>query len=952
MDRGIKMDALPRILVIEDDPGLLLKTSQCLRKAGYPVLEAESGVEGLRLAGEHLPDLILLTEDLSDIAYDTVCVRIKQDPVMTGSLVVILTTHAPDSVECVMLARKADGVIRRSIPDHDFLSRIETILRIEHTLPAQSMMNNQSILTAVVENTDTSVWAVDQQYRLLFSNSVFREECRTGFGREIALGESVLLEILPQSECEEWQKYYNRAFLGEQYNFERRRKYCATTLWNEYHCSPIINEEGHSIGAVVVAYNITERKRAEEARQRRAEELAALQATVLEITVRQKLPDLLQTIVERAVALLGATSGGMYLCIPHSKTVRCVVSYNTSRDYTGTVLAYGEGAAGTVAVTGEPLIVDDYRVWDNRAAVYEEDQPFSALLCAPMLWQDQVTGVIDVLDDMDNRHFTEDDLALLMQFASHASIAVENTRLFEAAQNEISERMRIEAALRQSEARTRSILQVAPIGIGLVSSRILLDVNGYLCKITGYARDELIGKNARVLYPSDTEYDYVGTEKYRQIQAGGTGSVETHFRRKDGEIIDVLLSSTPLDPDDLPAGVTFAVLDITERKRMEMQLVEERNLLRTVIDNLPDYIYAKDTESRFVLGNSASMHSTGLEVPEELLGKRDFDFYPRELAEQYFADEQKVIQSGEALIEHEEPFVDHATGRQGWQTTTKVPLRDGSGKIVGIVGIGRDITERKQAEKVLRTYSEQLEEMVETRTRALQDAQEKLVRREKLAVLGQLAGGVGHELRNPLGAIKNAAYFLHMVLENPNNEVREMLRTLEHEVGIAEKIISGLLDFATTKSPERHRVHVNDVIKEALSRVTLPTAPTVQVSLQFQDDLPAILADHNQLIQIFSNLILNGVQAMPDGGHLIIKTSLDDSGCVRVSITDTGLGIPEDNRKKLFEPLFTTKTGGVGLGLVVVKTLVEGHGGTVVVESQVGKGSTFKVKLPVQKSTR
>ena len=348
-------------------------------------------------------------------------------------------------------------------------------------------------------------------------------------------------------------------------------------------------------------------------------------------------------------------------------------------------------------------------------------------------------------------------------------------------------RMRIEAALRQSEARTSRILRVAPIGIGLVSSRVLLEVNDYLCKITGYARDELIGKNAQSCILLTLIMNMLVRRSTGRSRWAGQERWRRNLERKDGEIIDVLLSSTPLDPDDLSVGVTFTMLDITERKRMEMQLVEERNLLRTVIDNLPDYIYAKDTESRFVLGNIATMRSTGLAIPEELLGKRDFDLYPRELAEQYFADEQKVVRSGEALIEHEEPFVDHTTGRQGWQTTTKVPLRDGSGKIVGIVGIGRDITEHKQAEKVLRTYSEQLEEMVETRTRALQDAQEQLVRREKLAVLGQLAGGVGHELRNPLGAIKNAAYFLNMVLENPNKEVREMLRTLEHEVGVAEK---------------------------------------------------------------------------------------------------------------------------------------------------------------------
>jgi len=198
---------------------------------------------------------------------------------------------------------------------------------------------------------------------------------------------------------------------------------------------------------------LQEHKRAEAALRRRADELAALQATVLEIAAPHDLPALLHTIVERAAQLLGARSGGMYLCDPGRREVRCVVSYNTLHDYTGTILAYGEGAAGTVAQTGAPLIIDDYRVWRKRAAVYDEQQPFTAVLSAPMIWQGQVIGVIHVLDDVESKHFTEADLALLTLFANHAAIAVENTRLYEAAQNEIAERKQAEETLRESEER-------------------------------------------------------------------------------------------------------------------------------------------------------------------------------------------------------------------------------------------------------------------------------------------------------------------------------------------------------------------------------------------------------------------------------------------------------------------------------------------------------------------
>jgi signal transduction histidine kinase len=261
--------------------------------------------------------------------------------------------------------------------------------------------------------------------------------------------------------------------------------------------------------------------------------------------------------------------------------------------------------------------------------------------------------------------------------------------------------------------------------------------------------------------------------------------------------------------------------------------------------------------------------------------------------------------------------------------------------------------EREQAEEALKEYSERLEEMVEERTQELRETQEQLIRKEKLAVLGQMAGGVGHELRNPLGAISNAVYFLSMVLEEPDPEVKETLEILQKEVKTSEMIINSLLDFARAKPPTRRRVNINDVVQEALSRTAVPE--NVEVVSQLDEALPIILADPDQLAQVFGNLILNAIQAMPEGGQLVVKTSevsekLPKSEWVAVSIADTGVGIPEENLGKLFEPLFTTKAKGVGLGLAVVKSLVDGHGGTIEVESETGVGTTFTVRLPISVS--
>ena len=207
-----------------------------------------------------------------------------------------------------------------------------------------------------------------------------------------------------------------------------------------------------------------------------------------------------------------------------------------------------------------------------------------------------------------------------------------------------------------------------------------------------------------------------------------------------------------------------------------------------------------------------------------------------------------------------------------------------------------------------------------------------------------LAGGVSHELRNPLGAIKNAAYFLNMVLEKPEPEVKESLKILEKEVATSERIISSLLDLSRPRSPIRRKVDINDLVQGALSRSSIPE--NIEVVHQPDEALPVILADPDQLIQVFQNIILNAAQAMPEGGRLSLGSEVPGPEWVTVSITDTGVGIPEENLGKLFEPLFTTRARGMGLGLAVIKALVEGHGGRIEVESEVGKGSTFKVRLP------
>ncbi|CAB1369331.1 ATP-binding protein [Denitratisoma oestradiolicum] len=238
-----------------------------------------------------------------------------------------------------------------------------------------------------------------------------------------------------------------------------------------------------------------------------------------------------------------------------------------------------------------------------------------------------------------------------------------------------------------------------------------------------------------------------------------------------------------------------------------------------------------------------------------------------------------------------------------------------------------------------------LEEKVAERTRQLVDTQDELVRKEKLAVLGQVAGSVGHELRNPLGVMSNAVYFLQTVLSEADPTTKEYLGIIKDEIVGAERIVADLLDSVRTKPPNPEKTGVNELITRTLHKCTVPDG--VSVTLDIPDNLPPMLVDPLQIHQVFRNLISNGIDAMAEGGTLEIRASEDrQAKAIIVSVRDGGCGMTPEHLAKLFQPLYTTKARGIGLGLVVVKNLIQANGGTVAVQSERDVGTTFTVTLP------
>ncbi len=267
---------------------------------------------------------------------------------------------------------------------------------------------------------------------------------------------------------------------------------------------------------------------------------------------------------------------------------------------------------------------------------------------------------------------------------------------------------------------------------------------------------------------------------------------------------------------------------------------------------------------------------------------------------------------------------------------------DAKGKAQVVVGVDQDVTEQKLAEEKIQQYSKHLEELVEKRTRQLQ-------KKERLAAIGETAGMVGHDIRNPLQAITGNVYLIKTELENlrqneSTKNIVDCLESIEEGIGYINKIVADLQDYSRPLNPEFQEVGLANLISDVIKLITFPDNVKLVLNIK---PLRPISLEPTFTRRALTNLINNAIQAMPNGGKLEI-TAHQEKDNITIVVTDTGVGIPDEMKKKLFTPMFTTKAKGQGLGLAVVKRLVEAQSGSISFESKVGEGTKFKVKLPIE----
>lgn len=604
--------------------------------------------------------------------------------------------------------------------------------------------------------------------------------------------------------------------------------------------------------------------------------------------------------------------------------------------------------SSTEAIIGEDLhgVVSSWNAGAQTIFGFTADemigQPVSQLI-PPGLQSEERELFNRVLDGERVEHYettrARKDGTLVAVSVSLSPIRGANERIIAASQiiHDISERQRADAALRESESRFRAMADSAPIMIWMAGpDQLFTFFNKAWLNFSGgrMARNVGDGWSAGV-HPEDLascarilDDAYAGRRTFE---------MEYRLRRGDGEYRWVLDTGAPrVSPDGTFLGYIGSCLDITERKLAAEMLRKERGFLRQVIDVDPNLVFAKDAEGRFTLVNQAVADAFGTTV-ENIIGKTDADFNPNPAEVAHFRrrDEQ-VMQSQQELLIPEETLTT-ANGKVLWLQTVKRPLLDERGVATQILGSATDITERKRAEFELAAQRNELAHLA------------------RVAMLGELSGSLAHELNQPLTAILANARAAQRFLaqENPDlKEVHEILQDIVNDDKRAGEVISGLRLLLKKGEMERQPIEINAIVSEVLRLMRSDLLnSSVIANIELAPGLPNAYADRVQVQQVLINLIANACEAMSEvvasSRQLIVRTALTVEREICVSVSDMGTGISDRHLSRLFDPFFTTKPQGLGLGLSVCRTILDGQGGRLWAANNTTRGATFYFTLPV-----
>ncbi len=516
---------------------------------------------------------------------------------------------------------------------------------------------------------------------------------------------------------------------------------------------------------------------------------------------------------------------------------------------------------------------------------------------------------------------------------AHLQELNEEFQLNEELEKRVTERTQ---ELKDSEGRLSAIVNTAVDGIITINEKgLITSFNPAAEKMFGYSKDEVLCKNVSVLMPSPfrQEHDqylqnYYHTGKQRFMNQRR----EVVAKRKDGSVFPVGISvgETYLENERLFTGL---IRDITEQKQAQEELVKNQNLLKAIVEGTSDAMFVKDIEGRYLLCNSTVTQMLG-KPKEEILYKKDSDLFPPDNALQMRKTDQHIL-AEDALITFEETIEFEGVHRTF--ITTKGVYRDEHGKVNGSFGISRDITEQKLMEQRLR-------------------------QRQKMEAIGSLAGGIAHDFNNLLFGMLGYVEMLQESMPMESRDRKDLAKVIQAG-NRAKDLVRQILTFSRQTEEAVSSLIVGPILKEALKllRSTLPS--TIEICTELDSSVARISGNPTQIHQIIMNLCTNASYAMePNGGILkvglkeidiapqfAVLHDMQEGTYLQLTVSDTGSGMSQETLDRIFEPFFTTKPigEGTGMGLAVVHGIVKNHGGTIVVKSKEGKGTTFHIFFPI-----
>ena len=667
---------------------------------------------------------------------------------------------------------------------------------------------------------------------------------------------------------------------------------------------------------------LQERLRAEEKLQRQTQYLIALHETTLGLVDRLEVRPLLESILTRACQLVDTQTGTLEMVLPDSSALVQELGYGFSAQFNGELIYKGSGVSGNVWASGKTIVVQNYQDWENNIPKYVSAGVHS-IMGVPLKSGQVVVGVLALAHTETGKTFTTEQQTLLERFAALASVALDNARLYEQAQKELQERRNTESALRSSEELFRKVFHASPVAILITSLEegLVIEANEAYWKLTGLNSQTSIGRTAlelKLWENKDERKSFVDQIKRdRSIY-----NPDYQFINASKEVKSTLAFYELVKLGNMDSVLSM-FYDVTEQKEAREALQNSEARMRALLDAIPDMIF-EFSKDGILLDFIPSTGFSPYIPPEQFLGKNIEVLFPASVVGQTIFALERALGSGQLhAFEYELPV-----GNETHHYEARLSP-SGNDRALAII---RDITLRKCAETERESLIRELE--------------------NKNTELERFTYTVSHDLKSPLITIKGFLGFIEEDTKSGNiNRLKADIRRISDATDKMHLLLNDLLELSRVGRlmNQPQKIPFEELAREAIELVG-GRIRKGGIAVHIQQNMPDVYGDRQRLLEVLQNLIDNAAKFMADqpNPRIEIKQAGEENGKPIFLVRDNGIGIAPEHHERVFG-LFNKldpNTNGTGIGLAIVKRIVELHEGRIWVQSEAGKGSTFFFTLP------